>query len=123
MEEVYQIFEGDGWESGKALVKTGAFYADVWRDVISLKVYRDLEAILDSYKRSGYLFRYSPEEIRFIMERQLKKMDEIDCPAIYSDEVVKGDYGRLKEAVEHCGYTFDKDLVDSVVDKELYAIN
>lgn len=119
MDRVYEIFKEDGYTDGPCLVKIGAFYANVW-DAKHIKVRRNLDSILKSYKRSGFLGKYSDAEVLSIVERQIEIMDKIDCPEVWTEDVVHGDYSGLEAAFEYVGVPFNPLLADEFVDLRLY---
>lgn len=104
------------------LFKTGAFWYPVWKPICNkfVRIVRPKKDILFSYNRCNFLPRH---DVKYIVERQLEMLyNDIDGPLIDTTLLVKGDHGQVKEALEYCGITYHKEIVDDFVDPDLYRL-
>ena len=117
-DEITEAVLNDGYTYGKWLMKHSALYWPVWHEWSPkwVCVRRDKDAIFRSCRESKMLApRHDDEHLRRVIEMHDQEMDKAGGPNVYTDQVVKGDLGSLKEAMSHCGIEMDEDKVKAFV--------
>lgn len=113
-DEVIEIIKREGCDRPWGY-KTGAQYAHCFKEFSpkNIKIRRDMDKVLDSYARCGFLKSYPNAPT--ILQRGYDIMDSLDGPDIHYERILKRDYGELREALEYCNLTFDKAICDRFV--------
>lgn len=118
------ILHEQGYRGGPWLMKTGAFYWKVWSGFKPkyVKIRRNLDDILKSYKKVPYLNNYTDKQVEQIMIRQMAEMDSIPGPYLDYELAIKGDYSQLEAALSYCGLKFVRSIAEDFIDPELKSV-
>jgi len=81
---VCQVMNREGYQGGPWFFKCGAFYWETFQSFnpVYVKVWRDREKILNSFKRTGMLARFG-EQMPQIVDRQHEAMKSIPGIDVY----------------------------------------
>lgn len=121
-DEVREILDMQG-ATDPWFIKTGANYHDCFRELTdkTVKIYRPFEAVIDSYRRCNFL-PFDKYNVEFIVQRQMELMEELPGVFVNTEDVVKGDFTSLGEAIEYCGLEFNPEIAEGFIERSLYRI-
>ena len=113
------ILEAQKYSGGSWGFKTGVHYWNVWGDFepIFIKVMRNRESIVKSYRRYGGVF--PKHGVKFI-DRGLEKLRELPGFEIDADRLISGDRNQIMDALEGCGFHYRDDIVTDIIDSGLW---
>jgi len=123
-EFVDREIERQGYSGGPWLVKHNAIFWPVWGDYDPswVLVRRDPEVIFRSIRKAGFCRWMNDAKLREVIQLHNDQMDYIRDTLggvdVDTDAVVNGDHETLREAVEHCGLSFNPEIAHSFVDTE-----
>ena len=109
-----------GYTGGPWLFKSSAMYYPLWHefDAKFVCVRRKVESIKQSGTKTGYFRRL--EAIPAHVEAMDYVRDNLGGVDVMTDEVIAGDYSSLERAFDHCGLSFDNQIVSDFVDPSLW---
>lgn len=120
--QVRTILRMQGYKYGPWLYKVGARFHALWKDFNPriLKVRRDRDAILESYKRTNFLLsKYSFEQVTKIIDDQREVMESLPGCWLDYELAIEGDFSQLEVAFHYCGLEFDPTITENFIDNTL----
>lgn len=124
-DRVELLIRRQGYESGIWFFKAGAFYHRIWEALspMIIKVRRPTADIYESYKRCNFLpsRRYTPEDISYIIGRQVNTMNALSGFDIHSKALAAGDHADLIKAFHATGLDYDEKITDKFINSRLFT--
>lgn len=126
MPEVYRIRDSQNYTGGPWLVKHSALYWRIWDKAKFVCVRRPVASVVQSNIDIGlYRDKWNREQLTTIMENHNTEMDYVvrhhGGRNVYTDDIVRGDYLSLKDAMEYCGIEMDFSIVRSFVEPKYWT--
>ena len=120
-QSVREIIRAEGYRQGPWLFKFSALYWRAFDDFDPLYVGVRRAGVADANLGRVRMFG-TPDRGR--VERMVRlHYDAIEAsgaPVVDTDAVVRGDYGTLQSAFDHCGLPFEPEVADHFVDPALW---
>lgn len=115
--EVLRLFP-----EGKWFVKHSAMYRRAWHEFnpTFICVRRKTKGLLGSNKKTGFLGTRDEVEMLRIIDAHNKQMDLSEGVNVYTDDLVKGDYSSICDALEACRIVPDIEKIRNFVDPSLW---
>ena len=131
-EKVMAVLEKEGYRDGRWFCKCpkACIMWPIWHAAFPsakwIIVYRNPSSVIDSCMRVSFMRAYRDKAGWSLWYAEHAKrcadMQDagLDVSWVKSDDVVRGDYVRLREAIEHAGLEWDESIVNDFVSPELF---
>lgn len=116
--KIYDVLKNEGYEGGPWLVKHYVTHWYLWQgfDPIYITVKRRPDLIFKSLCNVDKKFNTQSTKIK--IQKAIFILKQVPGIEIKTKSVIEGKYGRLKKAFKAADMEFDKQIVESVIDKK-----
>lgn len=120
-EKVQVILSEYGYKGGPWFMKHSARHMGLWNDFQPkfVCIIRKENSIHQSWKKINRE-RNTKISIRKDLEAMAYIRKNVPHAAVYTDDVVRGDYTSLRNAFDYCGLTFSEEIAKSKIDPSLW---